>query len=247
VNLIVASAVVFIVFGVMSMAGLGAAALFIPLFYYAGMPLDEAISTGLLLNIVSLGFSVPAHVKARTINLRLAAPIAFVAVLLAPVGAAVSHVTNRDVLLALFALFLLISAVMMLFYRPRAEWDVARPVEVATGTAVGGVAGFLSGLLGIGGGSFVLPVLHGIGLDAKKAAGTTAVVALGSSVAAFIARASLSGLDVAPTAVMAVAAASGALVATRVSTQRLSATSLKKVVAVILVIIALKIIWDLVV
>jgi len=244
-NIVVAAVVVFVVFGLMSMAGLGAATVFIPIFYYAGMPLPEAISTGLLLNVVSLGFSMPAHVRAHTINWRLGAPIAVVAMLFAPIGAAVSGGADRDVLLALFAVFLVISAAMMLFYRPVGAWNVSRPVELATGTAVGGGAGFLSGLLGVGGGAFVLPVLNGIGLGPRQAAATTAVVALTSSVAAFLARASLGSLDYTFTFVMVVAAAVGAVLATRFSSQRLSAVALKRFVAIVLLLIAVKIVWDL--
>jgi len=244
-NIIVAAIVVFVVFGLMSMAGLGAATLFIPIFYYTGMPLQEAISTGLLLNIVALGFTVPAHVPARTINYGLAVPIALTAVVLAPVGAAVSTATDRDVLLALFAAFLVVSALTMLFYRPSGVWNVARPVEIGTGTVVGGGAGFLAGLIGVGGGAFVLPVLHGIGLDPREASGTTAVVALASSVAAFIARASLGDLDYTFTFVMVIAAALGAAAASRFSIKRLSSRALKQIVAVILLLIAVKIVWDL--
>lgn len=230
----------------MSIAGLGAATLFIPLFYFAGMPLGEAISIGLMLNIVSLSSTVVTHTRARTISAGFAIPIALVAVLFAPVGAAVSNAANRDLLLALFALFLAVSAVMMLFYSPKSAWNVSRPVELATGATVGGGAGFLAGLLGVGGGAFVLPVLTGIGLDTRVAAGTTAVVALASSIIAFAVRASLGGLDVTFTAVMAVAAASGALLASRLSIQRLSALALKRIVAVVLLLIAVRIVWDLV-
>lgn len=244
-NIVVAALVIFFVFGLMSMAGLGAAMLVIPIFYFAGMPLPEAISIGLLLNIVSLGFTVPVHVRARTINYRLAVPIALMAVVLAPFGVAVSGSTDRDVLLALFSAFLVVSALAMLFYRPSGAWNVARPVEIATGTAVGGSVGFLAGLIGVGGGAFVLPVLNGIGLEAQVASGTTAVVALASSLAAFLARASLGDLDYTFTLVMAIAAALGAFVASRFSTKRLSSTALKRVVAVILVLIAVKIVWDL--
>jgi len=244
-NIVVAAVIVFFGFGLMSMAGLGAATMFIPIFYYAGMPLPEAISTGLLLNIVALGFTVPTHVTAQTINYRLAVPIALMAAILAPVGAAVSGSTDRDVLLALFAVFLVVSASSMLFYRSSKAWNVGRPVEIGTGTVVGGGAGFLAGLIGVGGGAFVLPVLNGIGLDPREASGTTAVVALTSSIAAFIARASLGDLGYAFTFVMVIAAALGALVASRFSIQRLSPATLKRIVAVILLLIAAKIVWDL--
>lgn len=46
--------IVFVLAGVMSMAGVGAAFLFVPVFYWLGIPLGIASSTALLLNVVSL-------------------------------------------------------------------------------------------------------------------------------------------------------------------------------------------------
>ena len=244
-GLLVAAVAVFVGFGVMSLAGLGAAALFIPVFYYSGTPLPEAISTGLLLNVVALGIAAPSHLRAKTVNLRLGVPILVVAVALAPLGAKVSHTVDRNLLLGLFAGFLVFSGALMLFYqRPERRWTVSRPVEVGAGTAVGGGVGFLAGLLGVGGGVFVLPVLHGIGLDPKTATGTTALVALASSISGFASRASLGSLDVTFAVITAAAAAAGALVASRFATTRLSAGGLKKVVAITLWAIAVKMIWD---
>lgn len=42
---------------VLSMAGLGAAFLFVPVFYWLGVPLEGAVPLGLLLNAVSLTFA----------------------------------------------------------------------------------------------------------------------------------------------------------------------------------------------
>jgi len=245
VNLAVAAVAVFFGFGVMSLAGLGAATLYIPLFYYTGTPLPEAISTGLLLNVVALGITTPSHLRAKTVNLRLGIPILVAATALAPLGAGVSHAVERNLLLGLFAGFLVVSGALMLFYRrPERTWVVSRPVEIGAGTAVGGGVGFLAGLLGVGGGVFVLPVLHGIGLDSKTATGTTALVALASSISGFASRATLGSLDVTFAVVTATAAAAGVLVASRFATTRLTAGGLKKVVAIILWVIAVKMIWD---
>lgn len=244
-NPLAAAVAVFFGFGVMSLAGLGAATLFIPIFYYSGTPLPEAISTGLLLNVVALGITTPSHLRAKTVNLSLGIPILVVAVTLAPLGASVSHAVDRNLLLGLFAGFLVISGALMLLHRsPVQRWSVPRPVEIGAGTAVGGGVGFLAGLLGVGGGVFVLPVLNGIGLDPRTAAGTTALVALASSISGFASRATLGSLDVTFAAITAAAAAAGALVASRFATKRLSADGLKTVVAIILWVIAANMIWD---
>lgn len=245
-NLAVAAVSVFVGFGVMSMAGLGAATLFIPIFYYTGMPLPEAITIGLLLNVVALGTAVPRHVRARTINVRLGVPILVVAAALAPLGAVVSHSVNHTLLLAVFAAFLVVSGALMLFYRfPAQAWNASLPVELGAGTALGGAAGFLAGLLGVGGGAFVLPMLHGVGIEPKTASGTTALVALASSISGFAARAALGTVDVTFAVVTAVAAAAGTLIAHRIVSTKLSAPALKAVAGLVLWGVAAKIVWDL--
>jgi uncharacterized membrane protein YfcA len=245
VNLAVAAAAVFVGFGVMSMAGLGAAILFIPIFYYSGVPLAEAISVGLLLNVVALGVATPRYVRARTVNVGLGLPILILAAAVAPLGAHVSSTINRNLLLVLFAGFLLASGALMLFYRrPRRTWAVSRPVEIGSGVAVGGGVGFLAGLLGVGGGTFVLPVFHGMGLDPKQATGTTALIALASSLSGFIARVSIGSLDATFAVVTAVAAGVGAALGSRAAIKRLSPVALKRTVAIILWVVAIKIIWD---
>jgi len=244
-NIYVAVVAVFLGFGIMSMAGLGAATLFIPIFYYAGIPLPEAISMGLLLNVVALGIATPGYVRAGAVNFRLGVPILVIAAVVAPFGARVSSVVDRDVLLGLFAGFLLISGTLMLFYRrPQRTWSVSRSVEVGTGVTVGGGVGFLAGLLGVGGGAFVLPVFHGMGLDPKHATGTTALVALASSLSGFVARATIGSLDITFAVATAVAAGAGAAVGSKLATSRLSASALKRTVALILWVMAVKMIWD---
>ncbi|MEN6321087.1 MAG: hypothetical protein ABFD82_20390 [Syntrophaceae bacterium] len=54
---IVCAVSVFFFSGLLAMAGLGAAFIFVPLFYYLGVPLSEAVPEALLLNVVSLIFA----------------------------------------------------------------------------------------------------------------------------------------------------------------------------------------------
>jgi len=100
------------------------------------------------------------------------------AVVLSPLGARLPPGVDKNLLLGMFAAFLVFAGVMMLFYRPKPRVsDPPRAQEIAAGVSVGGVAGFLGGLLGVGGGNFIVPVLNWLGLDPKVAAGTTALAA----------------------------------------------------------------------
>jgi uncharacterized protein len=244
---VVSSVLVFIFSGLLAMAGLGAAFLFVPLFYYLGVPLAEATPTALLLNVVSLLFATINYWRSKLINWRVGVPVLIAAVILSPIGARMTQYVDKTVLLAMFASFLVFAGVMMLFYKAKKrEQSLGRAVEVTAGAGVGTVAGFLGGLLGVGGGNFILPVLNWLGLDAKVAVGTTALVVVFSSLSGFLAHATMSGLDPWFVGIMAVMAAGGSIIGSQLMKTKLSSTQLKKVIGILLFLIAAKMIFDLV-
>jgi uncharacterized membrane protein YfcA len=238
---------VFIFSGLLAMAGLGAAFLFVPLFYYMGMPLAEAAPAALLLNVVSLLFATINYWRGKLINWRVGVPVLIAAVILSPLGARLTPLVNKTVLLAMFAAFLVFAGAMMLFYKSKArQKPLNRPAEIGVGVGVGSVAGFLGGLLGIGGGNFIVPVLNWLGLDAKVAAGTTALVVVFSSLAGFLGHATLGGLDPLFLILTAAAAAAGSIVGSQVMKTRISSAQLKQIIGTLLWVIAAKMIFDLI-
>ena len=227
------------------MAGLGAAFIFVPLFYYLGVPLAQATSAALLLNVVSLLFATLNYWRGRLINWRVGFPVLITAVVLSPVGARLTAHVDKKLLLGLFAAFLAFAGSMMLFYKPRKRHKpVSRGVEVGVGSGVGAAAGFLGGLLGVGGGNFILPALNWMGLDTKIAAATTALVVVFSSLSGFLGHASMGGLNPLFISTTAVAAAAGSIVGSQLMKTRLSSSQLKKIIGVLLFAIAVKIITD---
>ena len=135
-------------------------------------------------------------VRKRLVVWNVAVPILVVATALSPVGAYVSQGLDRTVLLWLFIAFLVFAALMMLFYRPHPRKAVgSRALLLGLGGGVGGFAGFLGGLLGVGGGNIVVPALVALGFDPKQASASTSVVVIFSSLAGFLGHASLAGLD----------------------------------------------------
>jgi uncharacterized membrane protein YfcA len=79
---VVSAVLVFVFAGLMAMAGIGAAFLFVPLFFYLGVPLAQATPTALLLNVVSLVFASANYWRGRLINFRIGLPM----LALRPVG-----------------------------------------------------------------------------------------------------------------------------------------------------------------
>lgn len=245
--LMISAVFVFFFSGLLAMAGLGAAFIFVPLFYYLGVPLAEAVPAALLLNVVSLFFAVVNYYRGNLINWRIGLPTLVTAVLLAPLGAHMTPFVDKRLLLAMFSGFLIFAGLMMLLYKaaPRQQ-PFSRPVEAGAGAAVGTVAGFLGGLLGIGGGNFIVPVLNWLGIKTKVAAGTTAMVVVFASLSGFLGHVTLGGLNPAFIGLMAIMAALGSVVGSQVMKTKLSNAQLKKIIGVLLLGIATKMIFDLI-
>ena len=243
---VVSAILVFVLSGLLAMAGLGAAFLFVPLFYYLGVPLAEATPVALLLNVVSLMFAAFNYWRGKLVNWRVGLPVLIAAVILSPVGAHLTLYVDKKILLGMFAAFLVFAGFMMLFAKVKArENPLNRTTEISAGTGVGTVAGFLGGLLGVGGGNFILPVLNWMGLDAKVAAGTTAVVVVFSSLSGFLGHATMGGLDPVFIGITAVMAALGSIVGSQLMKTKVSSSQLKKIIGVLLWIIATKMLFDL--
>jgi hypothetical protein len=243
---VISAILVFVFSGLLAMAGIGAAFLFVPLFYYLGVPLAEAAPTALLLNVVSLMFAAFNYWRGKLINWRVGLPVLIVAVILSPIGARLTPYVDKTILLSMFAAFLVFAGFMMLFAKVKArEKALSRGTEIGAGAGVGAAAGFLGGLLGVGGGNFILPVLNWMGLDAKVAAGTTALVVVFSSLSGFLGHATMGGLDPVFVGVTALMAALGSIVGSQLMKTKVSSAQLKKIIGVLLWLIAIKMIFDL--
>lgn len=243
---LIGTPVVVLFSALLSMAGLGAAFLFVPFFYWLGVPLEVAMPTALLLNSVSLAFASAVYVRSHLVDFGAAVPIALAAVALSPLGAQTTRLVDQTVLLWMFSAFLVFAGSMMLFYKARIRAARHGAGVAALGASVGGVAGFLGGLLGVGGGNFVVPVLNWLGFDAKVAAGTTAFVVVFSSLAGFLGHVSLGDMDYTFLAVMALAAIVGALLGSYLMRYKLSSPQLKRIIGLVLYLVAAKIVWGLV-
>jgi uncharacterized membrane protein YfcA len=229
-----------------TMAGLGTAFILVPIFYWLGVPLREAAPVALLLNSLSLAFASAVYVQGKLIDFRAAVPITVAAVVLSPFGARATLSIDQRVLLWLFSGFLVFAGWMMLFYRPKSRAMSRDAAAIAMGTGLGGVAGFVGGLLGVGGGNIVLPFLNWLGLDAKVSAATTAFIVVFSSLAGFLGHVSLGGMDYTFLGVMASAAVVGALLGSYLMRFRLTPPQLKRIMGAVLCLAAAKIIQGLV-
>lgn len=230
----------------MSIAGLGAAFILIPVFLTLGIPLLTAMSTALLLNSIAMTFASISFAKKKLIVFKTAFPILIVATILSPLGARTAEYLPRDILLWLFTGFLIFAGSMMLFYNPKERQVESNPKKlVGYGVGVGALAGYLGGLLGVGGGNFIVPVLVWLGFDPKKASATTSFIVIFSSFSGFLGHVSLGNIDIRLLILCAIGSIGGALLGAYLMKEKLSRKQVKTVIGVILYLIAIKMIWNL--
>jgi uncharacterized membrane protein YfcA len=235
---------------ILTMAGVGAAFILVPIYLFLGVDLLTAMSTALLLNAISMVFASVTYAREKLILWRIALPIIIIATLLSPLGAYASVLVPKTTLLTLFTLFLLFAATMMLFYKPKnKEQSVDRldtPKTLAVGGSLGGIAGFVGGLLGVGGGNIILPGLVWLGIPPKKASATTAFIVIFSSFAGFLGRASISSLNTDLLIFTVAGSIGGALLGSWLMSKKLENKQVKTLIAVVLYLVAIKMMLDII-
>jgi hypothetical protein len=173
---------------VFSILGMGGSQLYIPILYWVGLDFKtEAIPLGMLLNVVNTATATTTYTIKRMVDWKAALPFAVTMLLLPPVGAWLNFQLPTKPLIAFFAAFTATAATLMLSgWKPKQEKMSSRR-RVILGLSGGSILGLVAGLIGRGGGSFVVPLLYIAGLEAKAAAATSAFVVSFSGLSSFTA------------------------------------------------------------
>ncbi|RMD71922.1 MAG: sulfite exporter TauE/SafE family protein, partial [Gammaproteobacteria bacterium] len=161
-----ASVLIFFVSFLFAMLGLGGGMLYVPIFKWLGFPVKAvAIPVGLLLNGLNTLLAFIRYTREGLVDFKGGSPAAIAALALAPVGAFTVRYVSRDTLILLFALAVLAAGLRTLLTsgRPEPKGPVSFKKRLWIGSTVGGFAGFIGGLLGLGGGFIIGPMLIELG------------------------------------------------------------------------------------
>jgi uncharacterized protein len=243
--MIVAAVLGLVIGALVGLLGGGGSILAVPaLIYVAGQELPEAVATSLLVVGVTAVVAVLPRLHAGQIAWRIAASFGTAGAATAFAGAAVNRLLPDDVVLALFAALMVGAGVRMRSEEPATgaactvqggavDWRRCLPRTLAGGLVVG----FLTGLLGVGGGFLIIPVLFVLGLSVETAIGTSLLIIAVNSAAGFIAHAGDATLDVPVTVTFTAAAVVAALAAARLAV-RLGSARLRRWFAGLVFVVA---------
>lgn len=229
----------------LGLVGGGGSILAVPaLVYGVGMPLEEAIPTSLI--IVGAASAVAVIPRLRTgVNWRLAGIVGAAGIPMAYVGTQVNRLIDPQILLVAFSVIMVVAGVRMFFATVsdggpcsvpggRTRWRSCLPRSLATGAVVG----FLTGLLGVGGGFLIVPALALVlGLPMGVTVGTSLVIIVINSIAGFTAHLSDVQIDWGVTAAFAGTAMLASLLAGRLG-RRLPDRVLKTSFATLVLVVA---------
>jgi uncharacterized membrane protein YfcA len=222
------------------MGGVGSALGLVPILHMLGIPFNPARALGLFVNTASTLTASVMNFRRGVLEVRLAMPLVLSVLIATPLGAwagkYVPHMWVHDLMIV----FLITSAFLMLFTKRASVVETPRPWVLFP---IGGVVGVISGLLGVGGGMLMMPALILLGFDAKKAARAISFVIPFSSGAAFLTYLSFTGIDWHLLGVVALAAIAGGYFGQRIMNDRLKPAQIKKGIAVLLLVLAAKMIW----
>jgi uncharacterized membrane protein YfcA len=228
-----------------SMLGLGGALIYVPVLKWAGFPVKEvAIPLALLLNGFTTLFALIAYFKNKLVDVKGGLAMTISAFVFAPIGAVVSDKLPVNILLILFSAALLVAAGRMLLMsrKPEPKEIMSFKKRAIIGALIGGFAGFMAGLLGVGGGFIMAPLLMWMGYETKKAAATSAFAVTFSSFSGFLGHAAQGHFNWTLTVILTLSVVIGALLGSNFMATKAKSNRVKQIFAVVLFAIAIKII-----
>ena len=222
---------------VFSMLGMGGGQLYVPILYWMGFDFaTQAVPLGILLNVVVGGSSTVTYVRERLVDWRIGVPFGVMMIVFAPLGALATTWFPTDTIVAILAGFTGVAAVFIASgYQPRKDVGFSLREETGVGLGGGSVLGFFAGLIGQGGGVFVVPLLYMLGIEAKVAAATSALVITGAGLSSVV---SHLALETTPLWTLwigsAVAVLAGSQVGSNLMATRLESATIKRLFGIVL-------------
>jgi len=230
----------FIIAMIYSSAGFGGGSSYLALLSLYSLPFTDLRVVALTCNITVVLFSVLLYQKEKQIPWQKVVPILVFSIPLAYLGG--RYHIDEQLYFVILAMTLLVASLLML----RSSRLTVRPLRSYTNGLMGGGIGFLSGVVGIGGGIFLSPLLYLTRWDKPKAiAATSSIFILFNSVAGLLGQMSqrTEKIDLSYILPLMLAVLIGGQIGTRLSLFKLDPRQLKKITAVVILLVALRLLW----
>lgn len=243
--LVLLLAIIFFASFILTMVGLGGGLVFSPLFVLLEFPVSTAVSASLFLNGIAAISAAITYFRKKMVDVKVGLPLLVTSTLTAPFGAMVTSRINNRVFTSILAVVIFVAALRMLFSKKTEseEMDVSPARRIIGGGSIGVLIGFMAGLLGIGGGVFIVPLLiYVLKVPTKTAAATTIFIVVFSSFSGFITHISLADTDWRFILTAAIFSFAGGQLGSRIMAEKLKGLTVRRIFGVVLLLFVFKLV-----
>ncbi len=230
-------AAVFLISLVLTMVGLGGGLIFSPLFVILELPKTAAASASLFLNLIAAGAASFTYTRRKMVDFSVSIPLIISSSLAAPIGSYFNVRIDLKPFLVIMAVVLALAGARMLMSPPGDAGGGGMPPskKFAGGIGIGACIGLMGGLLGIGGGVFVVPLLiYVLKTPTKIAAASSTFIVCFSSLTGFLGYAAMEKINWVFILPAAVASFAGGQAGARIMSTRLKGKSIRVIFSIIL-------------
>ncbi len=240
-HILLLSLFIFLVAGLYASVGHGGASGYLALMTLMSMPIATIKPVALMLNIAVSLIAFIQFYRSGFFNKKLFIPLAIASVPAAYAGGLLS--IDPHLYKQLLGGLLFISAVRLAMPLKK-EVLVVQQFNIVLVVMIGASIGFLSGMIGIGGGIILSPLLILVRYsDVKTTSGISALFIFVNSIAGLLGQMN-QGIEFSSSmSVMIAVAIAGGLIGSYIGARQLNISMLKKVLAVVLFIASLKLIF----
>tara|TARA_R110001632_G_scaffold108472_2_gene218397 strand:- start:1243 stop:2022 length:780 start_codon:yes stop_codon:yes gene_type:complete len=226
-----------------SSVGFGGGSSYLAILAITGIAFTQIRSTSLLCNIVVVTGNVIYFQKAKLYNWKKVLPLILFSVPLAFIGGYL-RISQTFFFILLGCTLLFAAITMWISKKIISKNDASNNLSITKNASYGGIIGFISGMVGIGGGIFLAPLLHLTQWDTpKKIAATASVFILLNSMSGLV------GQYLNPdfsinwnlTLLLLVAVLFGGILGSRISNRYFSPIQLKKATAILIAFVSIRI------
>lgn len=232
---------------ILTMVGLGGGLIFSPLFVILGLAKVDAAAASLFLNLIAAASAATTYARKKMVDYSLSIPLILSSALAAPVGSYFNVRIDTKPFMIIMAIVLALAGGRMLMAPPREKPSDPKGTtgKVVAGTLIGAVVGLLGGLLGIGGGVFIVPLLiYAINTPTKIAAASSTFIVCFSSLTGFLGYASMTEIDWRFILPAAVASFAGGQVGSRIMSAGMKGKSIRTLFGMILFFLCLRLLYQ---
>jgi len=229
----------FLIASIYASAGFGGGSSYLAVLALFPIPFTTIRMTALLCNIAVVAGSVYLFHRKKYLKLKRIAPLILLSIPMAYWGGRFK--LDERVFFLILSAVLILASVLMIVQSAHSE---KKKLPLYSNGLIGGGIGFLSGMVGIGGGIFLSPVLYfSKWAEAKVIAATTALFILVNSIAGLVGQIVTHGLQVEwrPTLFLLLSVFIGGQIGSRLSINKFNPVLLKKITGLLILIIGVRI------